>query len=307
MQRTDAPYAVSILIGALLGVGLFFILAPRLEPPPLIAVPSDQTDPGMTSRPTVAETEGRRPDSPRTIVPGSPKPPTQTRPDRSGSGQQDRRVVPVRPVNLLRSATPLRPATPLRTPGFLATTTGERTGVEVVQSTPRPTLPSSGIAQAPTPSPYAQGRRYIIQVGPVADRDRATEIVRQLAFAGFDAGVTSREEPGPPHFQVISETVPLGVAERRVIALTHLGFRPQLRTLAGGFAQLLFGAFASQREAELLAERVRITGYAFAAVVREGGTVYVITLGPHRKDTVETILFRMQFRWMLPVTVSLAN
>lgn len=146
-------------------------------------------------------------------------------------------------------------------------------------------------------------------MGPVTDRDRAAEIVRQLALAGFAAGVTNREEPGPPHFQVISETVPLAVAERRVIVLTQLGFHPKLRELAGGFAQLRFGAFASQREAEFLATRVRITGYSFAAAVREGGTVYVITLGPLRQDTVETIqaMLRSLFRWMLPVTVSPAN
>lgn len=121
--------------------------------------------------------------------------------------------------------------------------------------------------------------------------------------------MTGREEPRSSHFQVVSETVPLAVAERRVAVLTQLGFRPQMRTLAGGFAQLRFGVFASQQEAEVLATRVRATGYAFAAVVRDGGTVYVITLGPHRQDTVDLIqgMLRSRFRWMLPVTVTAAN
>ncbi len=70
-----------------------------------------------------------------------------------------------------------------------------------------------------------------------------------------------------------------------------------------------FGAFASHQEAERLAARVRITGYAFAAVMQEGGTAYVITLGPHRQDTADLIqaMLRSRFRWMLPVTVTPAN
>lgn len=163
--------------------------------------------------------------------------------------------------------------------------------------------------QTPTPVPDEQGPRYMIQVGPVADRDRAAEIISQLALAGFAARMISREEPGAAHFQVVSETVPLAIAERRVIALTQLGFRPQLQILAGGLAQLRFGEFASEREADLLARRVRTTGYSFAAVVREGGIVYVITLGPHQQDTVEIIqrVLRSRFRGMVPVSVTPAN
>ncbi|HEV8338562.1 MAG TPA: SPOR domain-containing protein [bacterium] len=149
----------------------------------------------------------------------------------------------------------------------------------------------------------------MIQVGPVADRDRAVEIVNHLALAGFAAGIVAREEPILPHFVVVSETVPIAVAERRLIALTQLNFNPQLRPLAGGYAQLRFGTFASQHEADRLARAVRITGFAFAAVVREGGTVYLVTLGPHRPEAVETIqrLLRSRFRGMLAVTVTPTN
>ncbi|MGQ0550883.1 MAG: SPOR domain-containing protein [Armatimonadota bacterium] len=169
--------------------------------------------------------------------------------------------------------------------------------------------PESVAAPPPNPLPNDEAPQYIVQVGPVAGEERAAEIVRQLALAGFLARLANTQESGLSRYQVISETVPFAVAERRVIILTQLGFRPQLRMLAGGFAQLRFGAFTSQEEAELLAGRVRTTGYAFAAVVREGGTTYLITLGPHREDAVETIqaLLRTRFRWMLPVTVRPAS
>ncbi len=149
----------------------------------------------------------------------------------------------------------------------------------------------------------------MVQVGPIAGEERAADIVRQLAVGGFLARLASIHESGPSSYQVVSETVPLAVAERRMVVLTQLGFRPQLRVLAGGFAQMRFGAFASQQEAEVLAERVRTTGYAFAAVVREGGTTFLITLGPHREDTVEAIqtFLRVRFRWMLPVSVTPAS
>lgn len=304
MRRMDVPYVVSVLVGAFLAVGLFFSLTPRLKSPSAVtpefpeefprpdiaqvAVPPERTDTGLNSRPIAVQSESGHPGSlPQTIVPGAKS---------SAQSQPDRRVLPVRPASR-------------RTPGLPARTGREKTTGGVAQLTPPQAPPDSGgsgIVQTPAPSPDEQGPRYIIQVGPVADQERAAEIVRQLALAGFQAKVTSRDEPGPPRFQVVSEMVPLTVAERRAGALIDLGFHPQVQRLAAGFARLRFGSFASQREAELLARRVRTTGYSFAAAVREGGNVYVITLGPHRQDTVEAIqgVLRSRFRWMLPVTVS---
>lgn len=126
MRRIDIQYAVSVLIGALLGVGLFLFLGPRLKPPQVvtapatIVVPSESTDPGVASRPI----------SPRPIVLGA-KPSAQTRQERARSGQQDRRVLPVRPVN------------PGQRPRLPASTNREQTTVAVAQPTPRRAPPDA--------------------------------------------------------------------------------------------------------------------------------------------------------------------
>ena len=309
------PYAISVAVGALLGIGLFFLLAPRLQPRLGTPAPSNPPAPAGWTRievndppaaPHVAVED--RLDVPRAVV-RSAKPAVPAlqqwtefrKQERRALAHPQRRVNPQRKVNAPLRVQTERRVNPRPKPGGA--------GRVRAATPPIPAPPAPVIAPTPNPVPNDEGPRYIVQVGPVAGEERATEIVRQLALAGFFARLASAQEPRPSHYQVISETVPLAVAERRMVVLTQLGFRPQLRVLAGGFAQLRFGAFTSQQEAELLAERVRTTGYAFAAVVREGGTAYLITLGPHREDTVEAIqaFLRTRFRWMLPVTVSPAS
>ncbi|MGH2372150.1 MAG: SPOR domain-containing protein [bacterium] len=316
MRRMDMQYAISVSVGALLGVGLFFLLAPRLQPPPVTPAASipplasggwtriDVNDPPPAPQVAVED----RLDVPRAVV-RSAKPAAPVHQQWAEFRMQERRALapPQRRVNSQRQLnTPRRVHIERRVNPRPKLGAAERVPAA---TPPTPAPPAPVIAPPPNPLPNDEAPRYIVQVGPVAGEDRAAEIVRQLALAGFLARLASTQQPGPAHYQVVSETVPVAVAERRMVVLTQLGFRPQLRILAGGFAQLRFGAFTSQHDAELLAERVRTTGYAFAAVVREGGTAYLITLGPHREDTVESIqaFLRTRFRWMLPVTVSPAS
>lgn len=297
-------YAISILVGAVLGAGLFFLLLPPSQPPSIAMVSSEAPDTESDGPFTpAAEDLGSAP--PAVLTTPAP----QARQERTGPGQQGRGVHPVRRVDPPRPLALPTPAIPLRTSALSPPI--DRTEKSVVETPPAsvPTRLEPAIVQVPTPPPTEQGPQFMVQVGPVADRDRAAEIVNHLALVGFAAAMLATEDSVPAHFVVISDTVPLAVAERRLIALTQLNFRPQLRTLASGYAQLRFGAFASQEEADRLARAVRITGFAFAAVVREGGTVYVVTLGPHRPEAVETIqrALRSRFRAMLPVTVTPTN
>ncbi|MGQ0570199.1 MAG: SPOR domain-containing protein [Armatimonadota bacterium] len=171
-------------------------------------------------------------------------------------------------------------------------------------SPPAPLSPPVGDPAIPVPGPQAERAvLYMVQVGPVSDQERAAEIVRELSLAGFDPAVNTIYGSSAPEFQVVSETISTSVAERRIAVLTALGFDPELRTFAGGLAQLRFGPFASRSAAEVLARRVRLTGYSYAAVVREGGTLYIVTLGPHSQAAVAAItgMLSSRFRAMIPV------
>lgn len=300
MKRIDGPVALSVLAGVLVGAVLLFLLAPLLKSSSIIRVLSETSAEEIAVRPT-PPAGGLPFDAARPAVLRTPSPQqTPPAPPLAAKGT---------PPAAKAATPPPRAALPRQTVGPLPTTGGTERGPEATPPASIPTNPAPEIVQAPTPVPTEQGPQFMIQVGPIADRDRAAEIVNHLALIGLAAGMLVREEPVPPHFVVISDTVPLAVAERRAAALTQLGFHPQLRTLAGGYAQLRFGAFASQQEADRVARAVRITGFAFAAVVREGGTVYIITLGPLRSESVETVqrALRSRFRGMLPVAVSPTN
>lgn len=308
----DTPYAVSVLIGALLGVGLYFALAPHLRSH-ITALPSLQrTGPDLNSaatrpdavRPKTALGEVARPRAPVPAIQDVPRPaaPVAT-PTLRMQGAGERLAPQTKPIRrpAARSAA-RRTKPPVSRPVQIPKPEGVRRGPDLVPRGLPAVLP-------PVSAPPEGGPRYLVEVGPVPTQERAAEIVRQLAAAGFGGRMSIIHETRTSHYQVVSETVPLTVAKRRVTVLTQLGFKPELWALAGGFAQLRFGPFATQQEAERLAERVRVTGYAFAAVVQAGGTAYVITTGPHSQDVVDAIqaVLRLRFRSMLPVTVSPLN
>lgn len=176
---------------------------------------------------------------------------------------------------------------------------------------PRPALqtppaatpaPQASIAE---PSPDANEPFYLVQVGPITDVGRVSEIAGELTLSGYAAAVSRRGDS--QSFQVVSETLPQSVARRRAQALTALGFRSRLVSGARGVAQLEFGVFPSLEGAEALAGRIRTHGYR-ATVVRAAGSLYMITLGPYRQSVTDTIvkLIRSRFGAGLGVTVNAA-
>ncbi len=163
-------------------------------------------------------------------------------------------------------------------------------------ATPSPPAPPVTAPVAPTPAPApasvslpplsATGSFYTVQIGPIGDPDRASEIAGELTLGGFVPRTSRREEP--VRYRVVTDPLLREIAQRRAAALAQQDFRAGVRLLSGGLAQLDFGAFPSQEGADALAKRVRTIGYT-ANVAREGGSFYVITLGPHQRPAVDEI------------------
>ncbi|HKX19882.1 MAG TPA: SPOR domain-containing protein [bacterium] len=144
--------------------------------------------------------------------------------------------------------------------------------------------PTSASAQAPqagsqtTPSHLL----YVVRIGPVADRDRAAAVAKQLSAEGFSqADITTQNA-----YRVVSEPLPRKVAEDMRSALASRGVRSYALPLGADTVQLLFGIAGSQKDAEALAARV--TGMGYDAWVREA-PVYQLRLGPYPQPSVDTI------------------
>ena len=86
---------------------------------------------------------------------------------------------------------------------------------------------------------------------------------------------------------MVSEPLPRSVAEDLGATLTGRGFRSQLEPLAGGTAQLLFGTFIAQKDADALAQHITAQGYDVWVV--RGGPAFTLQLGPYPQSSVETI------------------
>jgi len=248
MRRTKIPYAGSVLVGILLGIGLFLFLNSRLQPP-VATLPFENSE---TGRPEAVATGEGRGQAARAIAEETESPP------------------PAPPLDAAQAVAP-----PITAP------------------TTAPT-----VAEA--------GPRFMIGVGPLTEHGRAMAVVRQVVVAGFDASVTTKQVPH--RFTVTSATVSLTLARRRMTALAYLGLRPRLLRVNNRSARLHFGSFARRSDAEALARRVRATGYSSAAVGRNGGNTYIITIGPHRRETTDVVsgLLRTRFRGV-PVTVNPVN
>ncbi len=167
-------------------------------------------------------------------------------------------------------------------PTASAPTTAQPAGA----STPESSQPTTSAPQVspppPEPSASINNRLYMVRIGPVSDRDRAAAIVKQLLAGGFSkTKVTSQTG-----FRVVSEPLPRSAAEDLSATLAGRGIRSQVESLGGNTGQVLFGAFTSQKEAEILAQRIGAAGYD--AWVREG-VIYLLDLGPYPQPSVDTI------------------
>lgn len=122
----------------------------------------------------------------------------------------------------------------------------------------------------------------MIRIGPVADRNRAAAIAKQLSAEGFaQAEITTQNG-----YRVVSEPLPRKVAEDMISALASRGVRCYAFPLGTDAVQLLFGIAGSQKDADALA--ARITGMGYDAWVREA-SVYQLKLGPYPQPSVDTI------------------
>ncbi len=193
---------------------------------------------------------------------------------------------------------------------------GRRSEVPVPRVTPipapvkpqvTPTPPPVAIAPTPTPTATPEPQDvnkplYSVQVGRIRDSERASELAGRLTLAGYAASLNRGEEP--VGFRVMSAPLPRNVAERRAAVLEERGFRSRLHPLAAGLAQLEFGVFVTEPNAEALARRIRAQGFD-ATVVREGGLYYVIRLGPYGQSAVDAIVkIVSSFDTSLAVSVS---
>lgn len=116
----------------------------------------------------------------------------------------------------------------------------------------------------------------------MSDRDLAAAIAKQLSAGGFSqTNVTSR-----PGFRVASEPLPRSAAESLAASLASRGVHSQVEPLGRDVVHLVFGSFASQRDAEALSQRIASQGYD--AWVHEE-TVYILQLGPYPQTSVNAI------------------
>jgi hypothetical protein len=184
-------------------------------------------------------------------------------------------------------------------------------GTELFPPVPPPDAAQASVVPPITPPTTAPTvalslPRFMIGVGPLIEHGRAMAVVRHVVVAGFDASVTTKQVPR--RFTVTSAPVSLTLARRRMTALTYLGFRPRLLRVNSRSARLHFGSFGRRSNAEALARRIRATGFSSAAVGRNGGNTYIITIGPHRRETTDVVsrLLRARFRGV-PITVNPVN
>ena len=207
---------------------------------------------------------------------------------------------PAAPRTAIPSSAPVRrePERPLSAPapqGFPAVAvappqSSRPPATSGAKTTPSPASSSQTwaitAAQAPPPPAEASAgvnnRLYMVRVGPVSDRDLASAIARQLSAGGFpQTNVTSR-----PGFRVVSEPLPGSVAEGLAASLASRGFHTQVESLGRDVVHVVFGSFASQKEAEALSQRIAAQGYD--AWVREE-PVYTLQLGPYPQSSINAI------------------
>ncbi|HLW47344.1 MAG TPA: SPOR domain-containing protein [bacterium] len=146
-----------------------------------------------------------------------------------------------------------------------------------------PAAPPIVAAQSPPPpAAPASNQSYMVRIGPVTDRDRAAAVAKQLSAGGFaQAQITSQVG-----YRVVSEPLPRKVAEDLIATMRGHGFHAFVEPLAGDSVQLLFGIYATQRDADALSSRIAAVGYD--AWVRSG-PVYTLHLGPYPQASVNAI------------------
>jgi hypothetical protein len=258
-------------------------------PPP----PSSQTQaPATRQPPHAAISSGKAAQSPqpprsRTRPPGASSqtqavtPPAGLQPSTQGTGglaqpPAGTRQAPVSPAPPVAPTQPPATPAPQRSP---VTLPPAASGPPVAPPSPSPQ--ATPAAPAPQATAPASTQLYMVRIGPIS-ADRTATIANRLVVRGFsDARLGSQTG-----YRVVSEPLPRGDAQRLVTALTARGFHCYMAPMAGDTVQVVFGAFASQQEAESFSGRIAAVG--FDAWVRPA-TVYILRLGPYPSSSVGAI------------------
>ena len=232
----------------------------------LPAKPAAPKTPAPGAKVLTAQANAAKPGVPQTAIPSSA--PALRDPERSPSNSGPQ----VPPAAALTPPQSLPPAASGAKAGPLPASSSQTWAITAPQTPPPPAEPSAS----------ANNRLYMVRVGPVSDHDLAATIAKQLSAGGFSqTNVTSR-----PGFRVVSEPLPRSAAEGLAASLANRGIHTQVEPLGRDVVHLVFGSFASQKDAEALSQRIAAQGYD--AWVREE-TVYTVQLGPYPQTSVNAI------------------
>jgi cell division protein FtsN len=138
----------------------------------------------------------------------------------------------------------------------------------------------------------AGGPFYVAFIGSFADKDQAAELAAQFTLDGYNAQIITRESGESRRYVVVSEAISRKTAEARGDTLAAVGLKATIRDRGDGRVQLQFGVFPSVEGAGAVARQIRSHGYT-AVIVIEGGTLYLIRVGPHRKPMVDALAARL--------------
>lgn len=242
--------------------------------PPHLAVTDDKATPAQ--QPTASN--GTLPQPATTVKAGlqTPTPPAKPA-DNSSVAAAPRRVPdPATPVASQPASPTAASSPPATPPGPARPQTSSGEPAAAAPGTPGAPAPAG---QATSPS---SGAVYMVRIGPVFDRDRATAVAKQLATAGFVQSQITMQ----PGYRVVSEPLPRKAAEDLMATLARRGIRSSIEPATGESVQLIFGIATSQADAETLSSRIAAAGYD--AWIRES-PVYILRLGPYPQVSVNAI------------------
>jgi cell division protein FtsN len=157
----------------------------------------------------------------------------------------------------------------------------------VPAATPRPAL-RADVGLRP-PETAVKTPEYVVHIGAIASPLRADDIASRLAGRGYRASVAARTSPETARYVVASELLRREIAEQRAKTMSAAGIAATLRARDNDLAQVVYGHFSTSEEADAAAQRIRRQGFT-ALVLVEGGTTYVVSVGPHTKGRIDEVV-----------------
>jgi cell division septation protein DedD len=277
MRRVDRslPIAAILVVLATAAVGITIYLRAQAWEPDYDAAQR----PGSRAGPDAAAESGviTRPQAPRakpkavpSIAAEAPVPPAAVmRPRRSLIAQDG-------PAARARRLPPPRVA-------------ASPAGVEIVIPATRPdTSKETHDADVPALTPKGQGPTYVVRISALRSRGQALDVVSRLAARGYRATIETVTSSEAVTYLVVSEPLPRTIAEKRAQALAAVGISTTVQDRDGERVQLVFGRFGTPEDSDAAARRIRQRGYTALTLI-EGGTTYVVHIGPYEKAQVDEV------------------